>query len=547
MVLFLAALFSLTASAQEKVDLNVVYKTKQEAFRNSQVMEHLHGLSDLNGPRLTASPQFNKAAEWTMARFREMGLDSVHLEKWGPFGRSWSVDQYSVEMVAPSYAVLNARPMAWATGTKGTVTGDVYFAPIPITTATGSIETPQKYGEELDRYFALHKGKLKGKIVLLWHRTEVPNAAKADFRRLSQTDLGEIAESHNPIPRKPVDIDKLEWPEDPEVRNALFDNLPFWAQMRIYSQFDVQQNRLNKFFNDEGVLGVIQSDQRAVNGVVFSEAGGSYKSADPSSPPKFVLAREPYNRIVRLVEHKQTVRVRLNLQVTQSANDVDANNIVAEIPGSSKPSEVVLIGAHFDSWHTGTGATDNGTGSSVMIEAMRILKALSLKMDRTVRIALWSGEEQGMYGSENYIRQHFGNPETMKLTDEHAKLSVYFNHDNGTGKIRGVYLQENDAARPVFEALLAPFKDMGVTTISIRNAGGTDHLSFDAIGIPGFQFVQDPADYSTKTHHSDLDVYDHAVPDDLRQASAVIASLVYHAANRPDMWPRKPLPPALRK
>jgi Zn-dependent M28 family amino/carboxypeptidase len=203
-----------------------------------------------------------------------------------------------------------------------------------------------------------------------------------------------------------------------------------------------------------------------------------------------------------------------------------------------------MLGGHFDSWHTGTGATDNGAGSAVMIEAMRILKTLNLKMDRTVRLALWSGEEEGLLGSKAYVKEHFGDPATMRLTDAHAKLSGYFNLDNGTGKIRGVYLQGNDAMRPLFEQWLAPFRDQGVSTITIRNTGGTDHLSFDAVGLPGFEFIQDPLDYGTLTHHSDMDTYDHAQGADLMQAAAVVASVVYDAANRAEMLPRKELPKA---
>jgi Zn-dependent M28 family amino/carboxypeptidase len=239
--------------------------------------------------------------------------------------------------------------------------------------------------------------------------------------------------------------------------------------------------------------------------------------------------------------------MRLNLTADVSANDMDAYNVTAELPGGAKKDEVVMIGAHLDSWHSGTGATDNAAGSAVMIEVMRILKALNVKLDRTVRIALWSGEEEGIFGSEAYVKQHFGDPETMRLTSEHAKLSGYFNFDNGTGKIRGVYLQGNDAMRPLFEQWFAPFRDEGVSTISIRNTGGTDHLSFDAVGLPGFQFIQDPMDYSNVTHHSQVDTLDHVHAEDLMQASAVIASIVAQAANRPDLLPRKPLPtPAVK-
>ena len=217
-------------------------------------------------------------------------------------------------------------------------------------------------------------------------------------------------------------------------------------------------------------------------------------------------------------------------------------NILGDIPGGAKRDEIVMIGAHFDSWHGGTGATDNAAGSAVMIEVMRILSVLKPKLDRTVRIALWGSEEEGLLGSKAYVKEHFGDPSKGLVTSQHAKQSVYFNLDNGSGKIRGVYLQGHDAARPILENWMAPFRDLGVTTLSIRDTGGTDHLSYDAVGLPGFQFIQDPLDYSTVTHHSSMDTYDHMMPADVMQASAVIAAMVYQAANAQEMFPRKPLP-----
>ncbi len=541
-IALLAAFAACSTFAQDKVDLDVVYRIKQEAFRNSKVMEHLHRISDQYGPRLTASPQFQRAAEWTMSQFREWGLTNVHLEPWGPFGRSWSADQYSVEMIEPGYALLSAKPMAWAAPTAGPVTAEAILAPFE----TKEMD-PKKIHADIDKYIAEHKGKLRGKIVLLTKPKPIEPSTNADFRRLTDAELEERAAAPTPRLRYDLSLSNLVYPEDPAMQESFFDSLPFWATMRFYELQAAEQNRLNQFLKDEGVVAAIATDGRSRSGVVFAEAAGSHRASEPGAPPKFAAPREQYNRMARLIEHKTAVRLRLNLRVTASEKDVDASNIIAEIRGTTKPDEVVMIGAHFDSWHTGTGATDNGTGSVVMIETMRVLKALGLKMDRTVRIGLWSGEEQGIYGSEHYIRQHFGNPETMELKPEHAKLSVYLNHDNGMGKIRGVYLQENEAARPVFESWMAPFRDFGARTISIRNTGGTDHLSFDAIGLPGFQFIQDPADYGTKTHHSDIDTVDHVQEADLMQASAIVSTLVYHAANRKDMFPRKPLPLPLRK
>jgi carboxypeptidase Q len=303
---------------------------------------------------------------------------------------------------------------------------------------------------------------------------------------------------------------------------------------------------VNDFLASEGVVAVIVPSYNADAGTVFGEAAGSFTSDHPSSEPRIALTIEHYNRLVRLLDKKIPVKLNLEVRTSSEGATGEGLNIIANIPGSAKPDEVVMIGAHFDSWIGGTGATDNGTGSAVMIEVMRILKTLGLKLDRTVRLGLWSGEEQGIYGSRAYVKETFGDPASMRLKPAHAKLSGYFNDDNGTGKLRGVYLQGNDAMRPVFEAWLEPFKDLGVTTISIRNTGGTDHQSFDQVGLPGFQFIQDEVEYERMTHHSNMDVYDHAVPADLMQASAVIASIVYHAANRPDLLPRKALPPPVK-
>jgi len=311
---------------------------------------------------------------------------------------------------------------------------------------------------------------------------------------------------------------------------------------QLYDLYDEAVAERSRFLAKEGAAGVLLEDQRAHEGMRFAEAAGGFKSADTTAPPTFVVTAEQYDRLARAVEKKLPVAVRLNLTANVSANDRDGMNIVGEIPGGARKDEIVMIGAHFDSWHSGTGATDNGAGSAVMMEVMRILSACHLPLDRTVRIALWGGEEEGLFGSRAYVKEHFADPKTMKVTAEHAKLSGYFNLDNGSGKIRGVYLQGNEAMRPIFESWLAPFRDLGVTTIAVRETGGTDHLSFNAVGLPGFQFIQDPLDYGTITHHSDMDTYDHAMPADLMQASAVIATVVYETANRKEMLPRRELP-----
>jgi hypothetical protein len=303
------------------------------------------------------------------------------------------------------------------------------------------------------------------------------------------------------------------------------------------------QRALNKFLADEGVAVAIRVGAgRSEGGTVFAQGGGSRDPKDPVPSPMVTLTPEHYNRIARLLDHKIPVKLEFNVEARFVDDRMDSVNVVGEIPGGRKRDEVVMIGAHLDSWHSGTGATDNAAGSAVMIEVMRILKTLNLRLDRTVRLALWSGEEQGILGSRAYVTEHFAAREDMKLKPEHAKLSGYFNVDNGSGKIRGVYLQGNDAMRPIFEAWLKPFEDLGATTISIRNTGGTDHLSFDAVGLPGFQFIQDPLEYDSRTHHSNMDVYDRVQRADMMQMAAIVASIVYNAANRDELLPRKPLP-----
>jgi Zn-dependent M28 family amino/carboxypeptidase len=261
------------------------------------------------------------------------------------------------------------------------------------------------------------------------------------------------------------------------------------------------------------------------------------------SAPTFVLAREHFNRLARLVE--KGVRPRIRLSSTAAFHEgVTGKNVVAEIAGTDPrlKDEVVLVGGHFDSWHSGTGATDNAAGSAVMMEAMRILRAIGAKPRRTIRIGLWGGEEQGYWGSKYHVETHYASLETMELKPGHGKLAGYFNLDNGTGKIRGVYLQGNEAARPIFERLLEPFAYLGASTITTENTSGTDHLLFDAAGLPGFQFIQDPIEYETLTHHTNMDVYDHVRPEDLEQAAVVVATVAYLTAMRDEKLPRKPLP-----
>ena len=495
--------FALTVSGQERVDLSVVHQIKDEAFQNTKVMDTMFQLTDVYGPRLTNSPQFRAAGDWAVKQLKEFGLDNVKLEKWGPFGRGWAYTSYSGYIDDPEYQPLIGYPLAWTPGTDGPLTAEAVLAPI-------------RTEADLEQY----KGKLRGKMVLRDAPRNLALPTDPAGRRLTDAQLADL--SVFPIPAPPG-------------RNARGGQPPLTPQ-----QARKFRERLNRFWKDEGVPLVIRTSE-GDGGTVFA-AGADRESKD--NVPTIVLAAEHYNRIARLLDHKLTVKLTFDVKAQFFDDNLDSFNVIAEIPGNAKRDELVMVGAHFDSWHTGTGATDNAAGSAVAIEVMRILKALNLKMDRTVRLALWSGEEEGLLGSKAYVKEHFADPATMKPTAEHDRLSGYFNLDNGTGKIRGVNLQGNDAMRPLFEKWFEPFKDLGAGTIALRNTGGTDHLSFDAVGLPGFQFIQDPLDYGTRTHHSNMDVYDRIQPADLEQAAAIIASLVYNTATRQEKLPRKPLPKA---
>ena len=522
--------------AEEPVDLNVVHRIRQEAAKNSEVMDHLFQLVDVNGPRLTGSPGFQGAADWAVAQLKEWGLENVKQEKWGPFGQGWSIGRFSAHLVEPQYELLIGVPLGWSPSTAGVVKGTPVLAPL-------QRERSRKRDEAaVDDFIKEYEGKLKDQIVLIAPLKDVKPQAKAALKRWSEDELEERAVAPKLVP--PIDFDDpdLEIPTDPEKRRDFFVQAPRWFREENRKEGRRIQNKLNRFLVDEGVLLVMHPATRGDGGTVFPPRAGSRIVEDTVPPPSIAITPEQYNRICRLVEKEVAPRVEVEVRTRFHRDTLDSINVIAELAGTEKKDELVMIGAHLDSTAQSLGATDNAAGSAVMMETIRILKALDLKLDRTVRLALWGGEEQGLLGSEAYVKEHFGDSETMRLTDRHQKLAAYFNFDNGTGKIRGVYLQGNDMVRPIFAAWLKPFEDMGATTLSIRNTGGTDHLSFDRVGLPGFQFIQDPVEYETRTHHSNMDVYDRVQPGDLMQASAIIASFVYHAANRHEMLPRKPLP-----
>jgi len=525
LIALLAVLCVIPAWSQEKLDLETISRIRYEGFRDSKVMDFATGLMDLIGERLTGSPNMKRANEWTRDQLTAMGLSNAHLESWGPFGRGWANQYVNVRMTSPDLAPLIAYAEAWTPGTNGPIQGRCMRVAI-------------EDKKDFDKY----KGKLAGMILIFGPDAEVKPITEAPFKRLSDDELAKIGEYQIPS-------------EHPPFRLAEF----------LKRQQFIKE--LNQFFADEKVLAVIDHSRgTAGGGTVFVQSGGSYKQGETATVPKITIASEQWTRIARLLQQKKDVTLEANVANTFYDDDAMQYDTIAEIPGADKKDEVVMLGAHLDSWHAGTGATDNGAGTIVMMEAVRILKALDLKPRRTIRIGLWSGEEQGLLGSQGYVQQHFGSRPPMddplmkgmptllrreagpvSVKPEQAKVSAYFNVDNGTGKIRGIYLQENAAVAPIFEAWMRPFKDLGMTTLTMRNTGGTDHLSFDAVGIPGFQFIQDPIEYETRTHHSNMDLYDRLQPDDLKQIAVIVASFVYDAATRDQMLPRKPIEKPLPK
>ena len=524
------------AAAADSSDLAVVNRIRQEAMERSRVMEHLFFLTDVHGPRLTSSPGFESAAQWVADQSKQWGLANVALEKWGPFGRGWAASRFAVHLVEPQYSTLIGAPIPWSPPTKGVISGTPMLAPLR------PDNDLDKYKLELERYYSEYRGRLRDQIILFRDPRRLELQTEAPSRRFSPAELSERALAPDPIEPIPIDPENPVIPADPSLRQRFNAYAPSYFSDRLRKQREVLFNELNKFLVDEGVRLVIYPTN-GDGGTIFPATGGfSYKPDAQLPPPSLGLTPEHYNRIARLLERQQPVRIEAEIAATYFDDTTDSLNVVAEIPGGSKPDELVIIGGHLDSWDFATGATDNAAGCAVMMEVMRILKTLDLKMDRTVRMVLWGGEEQGLLGSRAYVKEHFADPATMQLQPEHGRVSAYYNMDNGSGKIRGVYLQGNDMVRPAFDAWLSPFRDLGATTLAIRNTGGTDHLSFDAVGIPGFQFIQDPLEYNSRTHHTNMDVYDRVQAPDLMQAAAIIASFVYHTANRPEMLPRKTLP-----
>jgi peptidase M28-like protein len=529
--------YQMQQPATESLDLNAYNAIREEGLQHSHVMDYAGGLADGIGPRLTGSPNMAKANAWTRDQLTKMGCVNAHLEDWGEFGMGWQQLNTWVRMTEPDTAIFLAQATPWSPSTNGPITAQAIAAVIT---------------DESD--IAKYKGKLSGKIVLLGPMRDVPVPDKPFFERYTDKDLQDLES----LPLEGGDADMQ-------------------ARIERYLKRTKLTSKLLPFLTEEKVAGVIVPSRDAKNGggtgIIFDDNGAALGRTpyhrDTAVPfPVVVTQIESYGRVFRLLENHVPVSIEMNVETKFTGDHQHGFDTIAEIPGTDPKlkDEVVMVGGHLDSWIAGTGATDNGAGSIVAMEVMRILNALKVKPRRTIRVALWSGEEEGLFGSKGYANQHFGSfplstapdqvamPEFMRkaagplaLKPEQKLISAYFNVDNGTGRARGIYTQGNAAVDHIFEQWIAPLRDLGVTTITNRNTGGTDHLSFDAVGIPGFQFIQDPMDYETRTHHSNMDTYERLQPADLKQLAVVEAIFVYNAAMRDQMIPRKPLPhPELR-
>lgn len=489
-------------ASAERVDEAVIAAIKLEGFQHSQVMDTLSWLSDVYGPRLTGSDNLRHAGEWARDRMKTWGLVNAALESYEMPFRGWTLERFSLDMIEPQYMRIYGYPLAWSPPLAAPLVGTPIVVDI-------------KSKADFDKY----RGKLKGALVMNGRPAGGDIGFKPEAERLDDAALTKQSGEINPGERGSLQ-------EEDEDFNKGLD-----AQVEI-----------QKFFATEGVGAVITASSIRED----VRVSGYYDHKWHVPYPSFVFSREHYGRLIRMLDRKIPIKLSLSLSARFTDN-VENFNVVAEIPGSDPQlrNQVVMLGGHLDSWHTGTGATDNGAGCAAAMEAVRILQSIGVKPRRTIRVVLWSGEEQDYFGSRGYVAKHFGNPATGERKPEHATLAAYFNLDNGAGRIRGINLQGNEAARSIFEEWLRPFAYLGATTVTTLNSGGTDHVLFNAVGLPGFQFIQDPLNYDSRTHHSSLDVYEEAPPDDLKQASVILASFVYHAAMRDEMLPRpKPAGPA---
>jgi len=515
----------------ENLDLTMYQRIRDEGLSHSHVMDYASGLIDGIGPRLTGSPNLKRANEWTRDQFAAMGCSNAHLEDWGEFGMGWRQLNTWARMVSPDSAVFIAQALPWSPSSHGPVSGNAVW-----------VDAKEEKG--LEKY----KGRLAGKIIFFGPMREVKPVDKPLWVRRDDADLkGTVG--------YPVHVGK---------RDEAFDDFFVSLQFR---------EKAGQFFSAEHAIAVVvpSRDGRGAGGsggTIFDDGGSgmgwfTYRREHAEPLPIVVTAIENYGRVYRLLKANVPVTVELDVETEFTGDHEHGFDTIAEIPGVDPKlkDEVVMVGGHLDSWASGTGATDNGAGAVVAMEVMRVLNTLRVQPRRTIRVGLWTGEEQGEFGSYGYVKQHFGYaplstapdqlalPEFVRkpagpveLKPDQQKISGYFNLDNGTGKIRGIYLQQNAAVGPIFDQWIQPLKDLDVSAITMQDTDGTDHEAFDSVGIPGFQFVQDMLDYGSRTHHSNMDVYERLQADDLAQAAVVEAIFVYNTAMRDQMLPRKPLP-----
>jgi len=487
-------------SQEEKVDTSMMRRIRAEGLQHSQIRLIAHYITDVSGSRLTNSEGYRRAASWIISTMQQWGLSNAKSEPWGEFGYGWDLEKSYIAMSAPYYSTLIAYTVPFSGSTNGPVTAPVILL------------------ERIDSaYIVQNADKFKGHILLVkTEDTLIRPDFKPDANRFSDSALTNI--------------------ED--------ENMLSPSMLNMFLPILEKRSRLKNIIQQTGAVALIEMSRGARDGTVFVDALGYKRKQDLPLLPDVMLSKEDYLRMQRLLLSGSEVKMELDIRVKIFKSDLQGHNVVAEIPGTdpSLKGQLVMLGGHLDSWQSSTGATDNGAGCIATLEAVRILKTLGIKPRRTIRICLWDGEEEGLFGSFHYVKNHFGDPADMQLKPEQAKISAYYNLDNGTGRIRGIFAQGNEAVVPIFNKWLEPFNDLGANTVTLHNTGSTDHLSFDAVGIPGFQFIQDPLDYETRTHHSNMDNYDHLLPNDLMQAATIIAAFVYNTAMRTEKLPRKPLP-----
>ena len=496
-----------TINFAQEVDASMMQKIREEGLQHSKVMDIAFNLTDKNGSRLANSEGYMRAANYAKETLSGWGVENSRLEAWGEFGKGWDLEKMYLAITAPYYKPLLAWPKTWTAGTKGLK-------------KAGVIVVDAKDSATVVSY----KGQLKGKLIIIDQATPYKQSFKADAVRYTDEELEKMAAA-TMQPSRPIDTAQQRRMREQMSRSGGARALSILKEMA----------------KEEGAVGMLTSAPRNHDGTIFSQGGGSYKAADAENFLDMAMGIEDYNTILRLSKSGTEVNMEAEVKTKFQTKDLQGYNVIAEIPGTDPTlkDEVVMIGAHLDSWQAGTGATDNAAGSSVMMEVMRILKTIGAQPKRTIRIGLWSAEEQGLLGSRGYVKKTFMDPTTNTPNAAHEKFAGYFNIDNGTGKVRGIYLQGNEQCGPIFKSWLAPFNDLGAKTVTISNTGGTDHQSFDGVGLPGFQFIQDPIEYDTRTHHSNMDVYEHLSEDDLKQIATIVAAFAYNTAQRDEKLPRK--------